>query len=201
MSERTLTLTWCSFTCYARRELPENVRLVELKPSFEYYKKDLFDERILNDDRIWCDFFETCLLKPIYRNIKNLAIVEDKSEPIRRFKNFGFFKNTVEITFKESENEISDFYDIMESLYEIIYEDILDIIRFFDIEFNYLISRLKVESDYKLIFNKCFVSYEEIFYNIFEPIRNYVETHFEGYIIAKEEFIYGYLNIFEDVSD
>jgi hypothetical protein len=24
-----------------------------------------------------------------------------------------------------------------------------------------------------------------------------VETHFEGYVIAKEEFVYGYLNIFE----
>lgn len=198
MSERTLNLTWCSFKCYEdyESEFPENIHLIESRPAFNDYKEQLFDKNILSSNRRWRDFFETYLLPFGFGLIDHLIIVGDSKNANRKFDCFGFFENTVEITFQESENELLNFLETIERLHEIISKDINEILVLFDLEFNYSMMVLGDKTKYEDDFEKRFESKEMMFYNIFEPIRNYLTTHFEGFDIAKSDFIYGELKIF-----
>ena len=199
MSERTLNLTWCSFTCYEdyKSEFPENIRLIESRPVFNDYKEQLFDKRILSSNRRWRDFFETYLLPFGFDLIDHLIIVGDSKNANRKFDCFGFFENTVEITFQESENELLNFLETIERLHKIISKDIIEILALFDLEFNYSMVMLHDKTKYEADFEKQFESKEMVFYNIFEPIRNYLTTHFKGFDIAKSDFISGELKIFK----
>ena len=200
MSERTLNLTWCSFTCYEKYVFPENIKLVNSQMVFDKYKKQLFDERILNNDEIWREFFETYLLPLGFGLIKRLLIAGDSRNANRKFGSFAFFENTVEITFRQSKNELMNLLDFLESigrLNEIIISDINEILGLFDLEFNYTMMVLGDKTEYEADFEKRFESKEMVFYNIFEPIRNYLTTHFEGFDIAKIDFICGELKIFK----
>jgi hypothetical protein len=197
MSERTLTLTWCSFGSQGEYNFPENVRFVESRMVFEEHKKMLFNENILNNDQIWDDFFETYLVPFGFDFIKKLAIIEKYSNTARKYVSFGFFEKTIEITFQESENELNDFIEIINDLYEIIFEDIYEILAFFDLEFNYSMTKLKDKSKYEIDLTKRFESKEKVFYNIFDPIRNYLLTHFKYFDLSRDDFILGEINIFE----
>lgn len=196
MSERTLNLAWCSFTCYEDYEFPENIRLIESRPAFNDYKKQLFINGILSSNRRWRDFFETYLLPFGFDFIEHLIIIGDTTNANRKFDRFGFFENTVEITFQESENELLNFLEIIDRLNEIISKDIIEILALFDLEFNYSMIKLGDKTEYEADFAKRFESKETVFYNIFEPIRNYLTTHFKGFDIAKSDFICGELKIF-----
>lgn len=198
MSERTLRLKWCSFTYYADYEFPKNIRLVDFRLVFNKYEEQLFNENIRNNDKIWRTFFKTYLSPFGPGLIDDFKIVKYNSNLNRKFARFNFFENTVEITFQESNDELNDFVKTVSGLYKIISKDIIKIHAFFDLEFNYLMKlKLKDKTEYEADFEKRFESKEMAFYNIFEPIRNYLTTHFKGHDIEKSDFVYGGLRVFE----